>query len=78
MCVCDGALFGAVLVHLSFWMHVQKLLPALRQGHVAHPFLCSQGVLEDPGDLGDQEDQQVRPGLGLPDGEEERWGKINK
>lgn len=58
--LCSVCAFGTVA-------HEERLLPALQQGHVAHPCQCSQGGLGDQGDLGDQEDQQVQLGLGHPD-----------
>lgn len=57
---------------------LEKFLPALQQGHVARPFLYSRGGLEDQGDLGDREDQQVQPGLDHPDGKNKNNNQISE
>lgn len=51
-------------------MYEEKVLPALQQGHGAHPCRCSPEALGDQEDLGDREGQLVQPGLGHPD---EKW-----
>jgi len=53
-------------------MHEEKLSPTRQQAHVARPCLCSQGGLWDLGDLEDQEDQRVQPGLGHPEKKEKK------